>query len=343
MGIRDFAAAAALIVLVAPQAHASPTLEGVKARGALNCGINPGRVGFAFNNTPDDETAWQGFDIAICRALAAAVLNDAAAVNYVPLNGEERFDALSGGKVDLLSRNTTWTLSRDAGLDFTFNAITYYDGQGFMVPKSLGVSSVLELDGATVCVQNGTTTALNLEDYFRTKRMSFTAVPVSTDTGAKERYLAEDCVAYTTEVSGLAALRAAFPYPSDHIILPEVIAKEPLGPLVRHGDEEWADIVTWLVHALIVAEEKGITQDNVDEMAQDDLKDLETARLLGVEGGFGALLGLEDDWAVRAIGAVGNYGEIFERHLGQDSEIGLGRGLNALYTDGGILYAPPFR
>lgn len=326
--------------MATPALAQSSTLQQIRDRGNLLCGINTGLVGFAFT---DEQGNWQGFDVALCKAIAAAVLGDPNAVQYVNLTGRTRFTALASGEVDVLSRNTTWTLTRDVDLKFTFAGINYYDGQGFIVPRSLGVTSALELDGATVCIQTGTTTELNLADFFRANNMSYEPVPIETNTEAQQRYLAEACDAYTTDRSGLAATRAAFPNPRDHIILPETISKEPLGPLVRHGDEEWSDIVRWVLNALIIAEEKGITKDNVKELAETGSDDPETARLLGTEGNYGAMMGLEPDWAVNAIAAVGNYGELFDEFLGPDTDVGLERGLNALYTDGGILYAPPFR
>ena len=340
MKITSLAAAIAVAgVMAAPVAHGA-TLDDVKARGKLNCGTNTGLVGFAFT---DENGNWQGFDIAVCKAIAAAVLGDADAVEYTPLTGKTRFTALAAGEIDVLSRNTTWTFSRDVDLKFEFNGVNYYDGQGFIVPKSLGVSSVLELDGATICIQTGTTTELNLADYFRANNMDYEPVPIETEAEARQKFLAEACDAYTTDASALAANRASYPNPKDFVILPEIISKEPLGPLVRHGDADWGDIVRWTLNALIIAEEKGITMDNVEEMASAPGDDPETNRLLGTEGEYGSMLGLEKDWAVKALAAVGNYGEIFDRYLGPDTNIGLERGLNALYTDGGILYSPPFR
>jgi general L-amino acid transport system substrate-binding protein len=322
---------------VAGAAQASPTMEEIRERGHLNCGINTGLVGFAFT---DEDGNWQGFDVALCKAVAAAVLGDPDAVEYTSLTGKTRFTALAAGEVDMLSRNTTWTLTRDVDLKFTFNGINYYDGQGFIVPRELGLTSALELDGATICIQTGTTTELNLADYFRANDMDYEPVPIETNAEALQRLSAEACDVYTTDRSGLAASRAALPNPDDWVILPETISKEPLGPLVRHGDEEWADVVTWVLNALIIAEEKGITGGTVEELAEMGSEDPETARLLGTEGNYGEMLGLDSDWAVQAIATGGNYGEIFEEYL---TPIGLERGLNALYTDGGILYAPPFR
>jgi len=324
--------------LVAGVASAA-TLDDVKARGKLNCGSNTGLVGFA---TPDANGNWEGFDVAVCRAVAAAVLGDPQAVEFVPLTSKTRFTALAAGEVDVLSRNTTWTFQRDVELKFEFVGVNYYDGQGFMVPKSLGVSSAKELDGATICIQTGTTTELNLADYFRANNMTYEPVPIETDDQAKEQYLAGACDVYTTDASGLAATRAAFENPADHIILPEIVSKEPLGPLVRHGDQEWGDIVRWTLNALISAEELGITSANIDELMTSSTNP-EVRRILGVEGNLGEMLGLDAEWAARAIKAGGNYGELFAKYLGEDTPIGLARGLNAQWKDGGLIYSPPFR
>ena len=315
------------------------TLEDVKARGALNCGVNTGLVGFA---APDASNNWQGFDIDMCRAMAAAVLGDPDAVNYVPLTGKTRFTALAAGEIDLLSRNTTWTFSRDNDLKFEFVGVNYYDGQGFITPKELGVTSAKDLDGATVCIQTGTTTELNLADFFRSNGMSYEPVPIETNAEALQQYTAGACDVYTTDASGLAASRATFEDPTAHVILPEIISKEPLGPLVRHGDNEWGDIARWVLNALIAAEELGVTSANVGELAG-GTDNPEINRLLGTEGGLGEMIGLDADWAERAIAVVGNYGEVFERHIGENTPIGLARGLNAQWTDGGLMYAPPFR
>ena len=333
------AALAAAGVLVAGTANAQ-TLQEVKDRGNLNCGVATGVPGFAFT---DESGEWQGFDVAVCKAVAAAIFDDPSKVEYTPTTGKTRFTALSSGEVDMLARNTTWTFSRDVDLKLDFVGVNYYDGQGFMLPKSLGVSSAMELDGATVCIQTGTTTELNLADYFRANNMDYEPVPIETNAEAQQKYLANACDVYTTDASGLAATRSTFDTPTDHVILPEIISKEPLGPLVRHGDDDWEDIVRWTLAALIIAEEKGITQDNVEEMAAEPGDDPEVNRLLGTEGEYGPMMGLENDWAVQAIKAAGNYGEIFDRYIGADTPIGLERGLNASYTDGGILYSPPFR
>ena len=316
------------------------TLDDVKARGTLNCGVNTGVPGFA---APDANGEWQGFDVAICRAVAAAVLGDANAIEFISTTGKTRFTALASGEIDLLSRNTTWTFSRDTDLKFDFVGVNYYDGQGFIVPTALGVSSATELDGATICIQTGTTTELNLADYFRVNDMSYEPVPIETEAEARTQFLAGACDVYTTDRSALASVRVTYPSPDDYVILPEVVSKEPLGPLVRHGDSEWADIVRWTYNALVAAEEYGITQENVEEMASAPGDNPEVNRILGTEGELGAMIGLENSWAKDAIAAVGNYGEIFDRNIGEGSPVALARGLNALYTDGGLQYAPPFR
>ena len=315
------------------------TLDDIKAKGHVQCGVSTGIAGFAFTDASGE---WDGFDIAVCRAVAAAVFGDPKAVKFTPTTGKTRFTALASGEVDMLARNTTWTFSRDVDLGFEFVGVNYYDGQGFMVPKALGVSSAKELDGATVCIQTGTTTELNLADFFRVNSISYEPVPIETNAEAQQKYLAGACDVYTTDASGLAATRATFEAPGDHVVLPEIISKEPLGPLVRHGDHEWGDVVRWVLNALIIAEELGITSANLAEM-QAGTNNPEINRLMGTEGEYGAMLGLEKDFAVKAIAAGGNYGEIFEKHIGENTPIGLARGLNALWTQGGILYAPPFR
>lgn len=327
-------------ISVSAGAAAAATLDDVRERGTLNCGVNTGLVGFA---APDATGTWQGFDVALCRAVAAAVLGDPNAVELIPTTGKTRFTALASGEIDMLSRNTTWTFSRDVDLKFEFIGVNYYDGQGFIVPKDLGVTSAKELDGATICVQTGTTTELNLADYFRRNNISYEPVPIETTSEALQQYNAGACDAYTTDSSGLAASRATFESPSDHVILPEIISKEPLGPFVRHGDSEWGDIVRWTLNALIAAEEYGVTSANVQDMASAPTDNPEINRLLGTEGNLGEMLGLSSDWAVNAIGSAGNYGEIFAKTIGENTPIGLPRGLNAQYTEGGLLYAPPFR
>ena len=329
----------AAAAMLAGAASAQATLEAVKARGELNCGSSTGLTGFGM---PDANGVWQGFDVDLCRAIAAAVLGDATKVKFVPLTGETRFTALASGEVDLLSRNSTWTFSRDTELAFDFVAVNYYDGQGFMVKKELGVSSAKELDGATVCVQTGTTTELNLADFFKQNNISYTAVNVADDTEASRQYLAGACDTYTTDASGLAASRATFPDAENHIILPEIISKEPLGPVVRHGDNNWGDIVRWTFNALLIAEEKGITKANIEEVAT-STADEEVKRLLGVSGDMGATIGLDNEAFKRAIAAGGNYGELFAANIGEGTSINLARGLNALWTQGGLQYAAPFR
>ena len=331
--------ALAVAGLTAASASAS-TLDDVKARGKLNCGVSSGLTGFS---QPDANGVWEGFDVAVCRAVAAAVLGDSTAVEFVPLTTQVRFTALASGEIDILARNTTWTFSRDTDLKLDFIGVNYYDGQGFMVPKSLGVTSAKDLDGATVCIQTGTTTELNLADFFRANNISYEPIPIETNAEAQQQYLAGACDGYTTDASGRAATRATFEAPGDHVILPEIISKEPLGPVVRHGDNEWGDIAMWTLNALIAAEELGVTSANVEELSAAATTNPEINRLLGTEGDLGAMIGLDAQWAVRAIAAGGNYGELFEKNIGVNTPIGLARGLNAQWTEGGLIYAPPFR
>ena len=333
------AVAGALVAAGAVPGQAA-TLDDVKAAGTLKCGINTGLPGFAYT---DDAGNWTGFDVAYCRALAAAVLGDANAISFVNLTGKTRFPALASGEIDVLSRNTTWTFSRDVDLGFTFIGVSYYDGQGFIGRTALGISSATELDGASVCIQTGTTTELNLADFFRVNGISYEPVPIETNSEARAAYEAERCDVYTTDASGLAATKTTFEDPGAHMVFPEIVSKEPLGPLVRQGDDQWADIARWTLNALITAEELGVNQGNVNEMAAAAGDHPEINRMLGTEGSLGEMLGLDAQWAARAIAAEGNYAEIFDRYIGPDSPLGLGRGLNALYTDGGILYSPPFR
>lgn len=316
------------------------TLDDVKARGTLNCGVTTGLVGFA---APDANGVWEGFDVDVCRAVAAAIFGDPTAVEFVPTTGQTRFTALASGEIDMLARNTTWTMSRDTDLKFDFVGVNYYDGQGFMVPKALGVTSAKDLDGATVCIQTGTTTELNLADFFRTNGISYEPVPIETNAEGQQQYLAGACDVYTTDASGLAATRATFEAPDEHVLLPEIISKEPLGPLVRHGDNEWGDIVMWTLNALISAEELGITSANIAELSAAPTNNPEINRILGTEGELGAMIGLSADWAKNAIAAGGNYGELFETNIGESTPIGLARGLNAQWTEGGLIYSPPFR
>ncbi|WP_298907574.1 amino acid ABC transporter substrate-binding protein [uncultured Aliiroseovarius sp.] len=328
------------IAASAAVAQDASTVDQIKERGKLNCGVTTGLVGFA---APDANGQWNGFDVGVCRAVAAAVLGDANAVEFVPTTGKTRFTALASGEIDMLARNTTWTFSRDVDLKFEFVGVNYYDGQGFMVPKELGATSAKELDGATVCIQTGTTTELNLADFFRANDMSYEPVPIETNAEAQQQYLAGACDVYTTDASGLAATRATFEDPSAHVLLPEIISKEPLGPLVRHGDNEWGDIVRWTLNALIAAEELGVTSANIGELGASAGANPEINRLLGTEGTLGEMLGLDAEWAKRAIMAGGNYGELFAKNIGEDTPIALARGLNAQWTEGGLLYAPPFR
>ena len=318
---------------------AAGTLEDVQAAGELKCGVTTGLAGFAL---ADANGVWDGFDVAVCRAVAAAVLGDSNAVKFVPTTGKTRFTALASGEIDLLARNTTWTFSRDVDLKFEFVGVNYYDGQGFMAPKALGVTSAKDLDGATVCIQTGTTTELNLADFFRANGISYEPVPIETGSEAAQLFLAGSCDVYTTDRSALAAQRANFPNPDDYVVLPDVISKEPLGPLVRHGDNDWGDIARWTLNALITAEELGVTSDNIAEMSA-GTNNPEINRLLGSEGTLGEMLGLDAEWAKRAIMSGGNYGEVFESNIGAATNIGLSRGLNAQWKDGGLIYSPPFR
>jgi general L-amino acid transport system substrate-binding protein len=313
------------------------TLDTIKARGALVCGSNPGLAGFAL---PDDQGVYKGLDVDECRALAAAIFNDASKVKYLPINAKDRPTILASGEIDVLVRNTTWTMSREvAGMFFT--GVNYYDGQGFMVRKKLGVESATKLDGASICVQQGTTTELNVADYFRAHNIKFEPVVFATDDETVKAYDSGRCDAYTTDASGLYAERLKLSVPDDNMVLPEIISKEPLGPSVRKDDVTWFEIVQWTHFAMITAEELGVTQANVDEKLKSDSPEIR--RLLGVEGDFGKNLGLTNDWAYRIIKQVGNYGDSFERNVGMGSPIKIRRGLNALWTQGGLQYAPPIR
>jgi general L-amino acid transport system substrate-binding protein len=330
--------ASALLALGLNTAQAG-TLDDVRSKGYLDCGVSTGVAGFAFT---DDKGNWQGFDPAICKAVAAAIFGDTSKVKYTTTTGKTRFTVLRSGQVDMLARNTTWTFSRDVDLKLDFVGVNYYDGQGFMVPTKLGVKSAKELDGASVCIQTGTTTELNLADYFRTNNIKYEPVPIETNEEARKGYLAGRCDVYTTDASGLAATRSTLPNPGDHMLLPEIISKEPLGPLVRHGDSEWGDVVRWSLNAMIIAEELGLSSANVDSM-KTSTNNPEVKRLLGAEGDYGKMLGLSNDWAYNIVKSVGNYSEVYEAFIGAKTPIGLPRGLNALWTKGGILYAPPFR
>lgn len=314
------------------------TLETVQDRGELVCGVNSGLPGFS---QPDADGRWQGLDVEFCRAVAAAVLDDPEAVEFVPLTAKERFTALQSGEVDVLSRNTTWTLTRDASLGVNFAGTTYYDGQGFLVKKDLGVDSALELSGATVCVLAGTTTELNLADYFRDNDMEYNPLVLDKSEQTISAFNEGRCDVLTSDQSQLNALRTKLPEPDAAKVLPEVISKEPLGPAVRQGDDQWYDIIKWTLFTLLNAEELGVNSDNVDEMQDEDNPSI--ARLLGTSGDMGEKLGLADDFGTRIIKHVGNYAEIYKRNVGADSPLGLDRGVNALWTDGGLMYAPPIR
>ena len=336
--MKKLAALFALGLLVAAQGASALTLKAVKDRGMLNCGSNGTLAGFGL---PDAQGNWTGLDVDFCRAVAAAVLGDAKKVKFVPLTAKDRFTALQSGEVDVLARNTTWTSSRDTSLGLNFTGVNYYDGQGFMVRKALKVNSALELNGASVCVQQGTTTELNLADYFRAHNMQLKTVTFATANEALKAYDAGRCDSYTTDASGLAAERLRVNNPNDHIILPEIISKEPLGPAVRHGDDQWFDAVKWTFFAMLDGEELGLTQKNIDQ--QMSSTNPEIKRFVGTEGNFGEQLGLPKDWAVQIIKQVGNYGESFERNVGSGSPLKIDRGLNRLWTKGGIQYAPPIR
>ena len=336
--MKKLAALFALGLLVAAQGASAQTLKAVKDRGMLNCGSNGTLAGCGL---PDAQGNWTGLDVDFCRAVAAAVLGDAKKVKFVPLTAKDRFTALQSGEVDVLARNTTWTSSRDTSLGLNFTGVNYYDGQGFMVRKALKVNSALELNGASVCVQQGTTTELNLADYFRAHNMQLKTVTFATANEALKAYDAGRCDSYTTDASGLAAERLRVNNPNDHIILPEIISKEPLGPAVRHGDDQWFDAVKWTFFAMLDGEELGLTQKNIDQ--QMSSTNPEIKRFVGTEGNFGEQLGLPKDWAVQIIKQVGNYGESFERNVGSGSPLKIDRGLNRLWTKGGIQYAPPIR
>jgi general L-amino acid transport system substrate-binding protein len=327
-----------LAAAVASQAARADTLKTIKDRGMLSCGVSQGLPGFS---NPDDKGNWTGIDVDICRAVAAAIFDDATKVKYVPLSAKDRFTALQSGEIDVLSRNTTWTLSRDTSLGANFTGVTYYDGQGFLVKKSLKVNSALELNSASVCVQTGTTTEQNLADYFKANNMKYEVIAFQDADGTVKAYESGRCDVFTTDVSGLYAERLKLANPADHVVLPEVISKEPLGPMVRHGDDQWFDIVKWTLFAMVDAEEMGVTQKNFEEMAKSDKPELK--RAFGTDGNFGEQLGLTKDWFSRIIKAVGNYGETYERNVGTGSKLQIARGLNQLWNKGGIQYAPPIR
>ena len=315
------------------------TLDDIKERGEMICIINVGVPAWAYT---DENGDWRGFDVDFCRATAAAIFGDPNKVSFVNATGKTRFTMLGSGEGDVLYRNTTWTMTRDTDLGLNFAGVNYYDGQGFMIPKSLGITSAKDLDGASVCIQTGTTTELNLADFFRTNNMSYEPITVENEDESRTNYEAGRCDVYTTDASALAAVRSKLADPTAHAILPEIISKEPLGPSVREGDEQWFDVVKWVLNGLILAEEYGVTSANVDELAK-GTESPDINRLLGSEGEFGPMIGLDQDWMVNAIRAMGNYGEIFERNIGVNTPVALERGLNAQYKDGGILYAPPIR
>src|SRR5436309_4396037 len=336
--MKRFATILALAVTVTAQNASAQTLKAVKDRGMVNCGANGTLAGFGL---PDAQGQWTGLDVDVCRAVAAAIFDDASKVKFLPLTAKDRFTALQSGEVDVLARNTTWTSSRDTSLGLNFTGVNYYDGQGFLVRKSLKLNSALELGDAAVCVQQGTTTELNLADYFRANKMKLKTVTFATSTEAVKAYDAERCDAYTTDASGLAGERLRLAKADDHVILPEIISKEPLGPAARSGADPSIGFVRWTHFAMVNAEELGITQANVDDQKKSDNPDIK--RLLGSEGKHGEALGLTDDWAYRIIKQVGNYGEAFERNVGQGSPMKIARGLNALWNKGGLQFAPSVR
>jgi general L-amino acid transport system substrate-binding protein len=335
--VRSLSLGAAIVVATLASASAA-TLDNVKTRGVLNCGSSGQLPGFSL---PDAQGTWLGFDVDYCRALAAAIFNDPAKVKFVPLTAKDRFTALQSGDIDVLSRNTTWTSSRDTQLGLNATATNYYDGQGFIVRKSLKVNSALELNDAAICVQQGTTTELNLADYFRANKMRLKSVTFNTLDETLKAYDTGRCDSFTTDASQLYAVRLKLAKAEDHVVLPEIISKEPLGPFVRHGDDQWLDLVKWTHFALVNAEELNVTKANIDEQLKSE--NPEVKRLLGTEGNYGEQFGLTKDWVVRMVKAVGNYGEVFERNLGQGSPLKIARGINALWTKGGLQYAPPVR
>lgn len=333
-----FLAFAAVLGAGVSDVSAQATLAAVKQKGILSCGANTGLAGFAF---PNDKGEWTGLDVDLCKGVAAAIFNDTSKVRYVPLSAKDRFTALQSGEADLLARNTTWSVSRDTQLGLDFTGVNYYDGQGFMVRKALNITSAKELKGATVCVQQGTTTELNLADFFRSNSMEYQVVAFATADETVKAYDSGRCDAFTTDASGLYAERLKLANLDEHMVLPEIISKEPLGPSVRHGDNQWGDIVRWTHYAMLNAEELGVTSKNVDEMKNSTNPEIK--RLLGTEGAFGEALGLTNDWAYRIIKLVGNYGEVFERNVGESSPLKIKRGLNQLWSKGGLQYAPPIR
>ncbi len=332
--------AAGAVALIAAQggdahAQASPTFDAVKAKGFVQCGVNTSLTGFS---AADSQGVWKGLDVDLCRAVAAAMFGDATKVRYTPLTAQQRFTALQSGEVDILSRNTTWTLTRDASLGIEFLGVNYYDGQGFIVTKKLGVKSAKELNGATICVQPGTTTELNLADYFRANKLEFKPVVIEKVEEVNAAYFSGRCDSMTTDASGLASYRLTAPNPADHVILPEIISKEPLGPAVRRGDGKWATLVKWSFNAMLEAEDLGLSSANIDGKMADTNPSIQ--RFLGKSGDFGKMLGVDEKWAYNSVKQVGNYGESFERNI---TPLGLERGLNALWKNGGLQYSPPMR
>ncbi len=328
---------AAAFILTTGVASAQ-TLKKVVDRGALICGVTQGLPGFS---NPDDKGNWTGFDVDFCRALAAAIFNDTSKVKYTPLAAKDRFTALQSGEIDVLSRVTSWTLSRDTALGFNFGAVTYYDGQGFLIRKSLKVNSALELNGASICTQTGTTSELNLADYFRSHKIKYELVAFANADEVVKAYDTGRCDVFSTDISQLYAEKLKLTNANDHIILPEVISKEPLGPVVRHGDDQWFDIVKWTHFAMVNAEELDVSSKNIGDALKSSRPDVK--RLLGTEGNFGEQLGLPKNWVERIVRLVGNYGEVFERNVGSTSRLGIARGINNLWNKGGIQYAPPIR
>ena len=339
MKIQLVVPAALAIAAAASPAWAGKTLDAVKQRGQVVCGVNTSGPGFS---NADSQGKWTGLDVDFCKAVAAAVLNDASKVKFVPLNSQQRFTSLQAGEVDVLSRNSTWTLTRDASLGILFTGINYFDGQGFMVPKKLNIANAKKMNGATVCVQAGTTSEKNVADYFGANNMKYKPVVFDTAEAITSAFFAGRCQVYTTDMSDLAGARTKAPKADDYAILPEVISKEPLGPSVRRGDDEWFEIVRWTLFAMLEAEEDGLTQANVDAQKATS-KDPGVQRFLGVSEDTGKLLGLDKEGAYRIVKLVGNYGESFERNLGPKSPVGLPRGVNNLWTKGGLMYAPPIR
>jgi general L-amino acid transport system substrate-binding protein len=328
----------AVAASLSAQTASAQTLKAIQDRGMLSCGVSQGLPGFS---SPDDKGNWTGLDVDICRAIAAAIFNDPSKIKFVPLSAKDRFTALQSGEIDVLSRNTTWTISRDTSLGANFTGVTYFDGQGFLVKKSLKVKSALELNSASVCVQTGTTTEQNLADYFKGNNMKYEVIAFGTNDETVKAYESGRCDVFTTDQSGLYANRLKLANPADHLVLPEIISKEPLGPMVRHGDDQWFDIVKWTLYAMVTAEELGINQKNVDEMVKSEKPEFK--RVLGTDGNFGEQLGLTKDWVVRIVKSVGNYSEVFERNVGAGSPLGIARGLNNLWNKGGLQYAPPIR